>query len=243
MSFPQYGEAGKLECGFRFCAGCCRQRSSLSNIRSRRPRLPDRADRYSTRDTTPPALQSFSFTPTAIDTDAGAQSVTVTAHITDDLSGFSSGQVCFTSPSGNQEQCTGWNLFSGSLTSGNADDGMYQVSVSFPQYGEAGNWNVAFVSVRDAVGNVQVYRTSDLAALGFPTALTVTSTQDTTPPALRVSFPPTAIDTDAGAQSVTVTAHITDDLSGFSSGQVCFTSPFSGIWQSSAPVGTCSLAL
>src|SRR5580704_7194893 len=54
------------------------------------------------QDVTPPVLQGFSFSPTAIDTTTGAQSVTVTAHVTDDLSGFSFGCVFFSSPSGGQ---------------------------------------------------------------------------------------------------------------------------------------------
>jgi hypothetical protein len=45
-----------------------------------------------TSDTTPPSLKEFSFTPTTIDTTLSSQTVTVTARVTDDLSGFSSVQ-------------------------------------------------------------------------------------------------------------------------------------------------------
>ena len=173
-------------------------------------------------DTTPPVLQGFSFSPAAINTQTGAQTVTVTAHITDDLSGFAGSRwVSFTSPSGNQHE---YGYFI--LTSGNANDGMYQASVSFPEYGEAGNWN-AGVDLRDAVGNERIYLPSDLSALGFPTTVTITSTQDITAPVLQgFSFSPAAINTQTGAQTVTVTAHITDDLSGFAGSRwVSFTSP------------------
>ena len=83
------------------------------------------------QDTTPPALQDFSFSPTAIDTTSGEQVVTVTAHATDDLSGVSVIYVSFLSPSGSQIQ---QGIIS--RISGNANDGIYQGSFSFPQYGK-----------------------------------------------------------------------------------------------------------
>src|SRR5690349_20699223 len=44
-----------------------------------------------TGDTTPPQLVSLTITPSAIDTSTAPQSVTVKAHITDDLAGLSDG--------------------------------------------------------------------------------------------------------------------------------------------------------
>src|SRR5262245_15146503 len=53
-------------------------------------------------DTAPPQLVTFSFSPTAIDVTAGSQTVTVTARVTDNLSGTSSVFMSFRSPSGAQ---------------------------------------------------------------------------------------------------------------------------------------------
>ena len=41
----------------------------------------------------------------------------------------------------------------------------------FPQFSETGIWRVDFVSLTDALGNVQSYYTTALAQLGFPTKL------------------------------------------------------------------------
>ncbi len=57
-----------------------------------------------TSDTTPPELTALSLIPASVDITASAQTVTIDATITDDLSGVASSQIQFTSPSGNQYQ-------------------------------------------------------------------------------------------------------------------------------------------
>ncbi len=73
-----------------------------------------------TQDVTPPVLVGFSFSPTSIDVSSGSQNVTVTMHVTDDLSGVSSACAYFFSPSGQQQEAT----CSFSRTSGSALDGI-----------------------------------------------------------------------------------------------------------------------
>ena len=92
------------------------------------------------------------------------------------ISGVSVIYVSFLSPSGSQIQ---QGIIS--RISGNANDGIYQGSFSFPQYGEAGNWSVNWIYVVDAVGNRQDYHQPDLAALGFPNTLQVGSSATPTP--------------------------------------------------------------
>ena len=89
------------------------------------------------QDTTAPVLQSLSFTPTAIDTTTGSRTITVTARITDDVSGFGSASVSFYSPSRAQNRGASF-----SRISGDKNDGVYQATVTFPQYGEGGVWYV-----------------------------------------------------------------------------------------------------
>ena len=45
------------------------------------------------------------------------------------------------------------------------------MNATFPQFSETGIWRVDFVSLTDALGNVQSYYTTALAQLGFPTKL------------------------------------------------------------------------
>ena len=168
----------------------------------------------STQDTTPPALQDFSFSPTAIDTTSGEQVVTVTAHATDDLSGVSVIYVSFLSPSGSQIQ---QGIIS--RISGNANDGIYQGFFSFPQYGEAGNWSVNSIYIVDAVGNPQDYRQPDLAALGFPrqvgSSATPTPTPTLTPTPTPAPTPnPTPVPADSYNHTFATRAHsLTDSIS------------------------------
>lgn len=174
-------------------------------------------------DVNPPVLADFSFTPSTVDVSNGAATFTLMFHITDDLSGFDSGGVLFISPSGQQ-------VASGSIgmppQSGNLNDGAYQGAVTISLFAESGTWTLAFVDLRDKVGNRALIRTPELQAAGFPTTLSVVSVQDVKPPdLLSFSFAPSTVDVSAGPETVMITAHITDDISGFESGGVLFISP------------------
>lgn len=91
-------------------------------------------------DTTAPQFVSIDFAPKSIDVTNSAQTVTVTAQITDDSSGFDNGHLIFHSPSGKQNAQA--SLFSSSRISGTANDGIYQVSISIPKQAEAGTWKL-----------------------------------------------------------------------------------------------------
>ena len=135
-------------------------------------------------DTTPPELVGFSFSPTTIDVSGGAQAVTVTLRITDDVSGFGFGIVQFASPSfaplAGQVRSATFN--SGNRISGDARDGVYEVSVSFPQFSEAGTWRtgglgLSAIRMDDQAGNISFLSEADLIGQGFPTQLEVTGNQ------------------------------------------------------------------
>src|ERR1035437_3412717 len=131
-------------------------------------------------DTTPPTLVGVvSISPNSVDVSTGTKSVNVTTHVTDDLSGVSSVCQRFTSPSGKQQTLSSCS----SRVSGTALDGIYTASVQIPMYVEAGVWNLDQFYAYDNAGNRLFYSTSNLQALGFPTALLVTSSPvDTHPP-------------------------------------------------------------
>jgi hypothetical protein len=168
-----------------------------------------------TTDTAAPNLTAFDFTPSTIDTSAGAQTITFTAHVTDDVSGLnlSSGTyLYFSSPSGRSVQAT----FS-KRTSGTAQDGDYQGSVTLPRWSEQGTWRFSYGYLADAASpsHSHYYSTSDFTTAGFPTTFTQTGTGDVTAPTLTgFTITPSTIDTSATAQTLTLTAHVTDDASG-----------------------------
>src|SRR5258706_183860 len=173
------------------------------------------------QDTQPPVLTSFTFSPMAVDTTTSSATVTVTAQVTDNLSGVAAVDVDFVSPSGTQAGGCGMSLISGTNL-----NGTYQGTVGIPIYSEAGTWTVFYVYVADNINNNRTYHSSDLTALGFPTQLHVTSNQDLTPPALTsFTFSPMAVDTTTRSATVTGTAQVTDNLSGVAAVDVDFVSP------------------
>ncbi len=172
-------------------------------------------------DTTPPVLTSFTFSPTAVDTSTHSATITATAQATDDLSGVGSLGELFVSPSGTERFGCDMTLISGTDL-----NGTFQCTATAPAYSEPGTWTVSYFYVQDNIGNEQMYYTTQLQSMGFPTQLQVTSNPDTTPPVVTsFTFTPTFVDTAVGSAAITVTAQITDNLSGVSSSGALFLSP------------------
>ncbi len=124
------------------------------------------------QDTTPPELVDFNFTPTTIDVSSTSQDVTYTIRITDDLSGVAWGSVWFVSPGGGIS--VGQISNQSDLISGDALDGVYQKTITFPVLSEAGTWQINVFMV-DSISNSRNLSTVDLIAMGFPTDLEVIS--------------------------------------------------------------------
>lgn len=162
-------------------------------------------------DVTPPLVVSFDFTPKTIDTRSSPQTVTATGTLSDDLSGVSFCQVDFTSPSFRQRQ---FLFFRNPPTSGTDRNGIYSGSVEFPRFVESGMWTVS-VNCFDNLFNQNSVTTSQLQALGFPTTLTVVSTEDTSPPEITTfHIDPATANVSSSAQTVTVSIGLSDGLSG-----------------------------
>jgi hypothetical protein len=160
-------------------------------------------------DTTPPSLGAFSFSPTSINVAASSANVPVSFQVTDDLSGVTTFQAAFVSPSGEGIQAATANFAASLAFNGTA-------IVTFPKNSESGIWTVADVYLVDAAGNARLLATSDLIARGFQTQLTVSST--TQPPvaaaqAQSLSYPgPAAFTLDASDPSgATLTYHQTSN--------------------------------
>ena len=177
-------------------------------------------------DTKPPVFESLSLSKDSIDVSSSDQTVTVTARITDDLSGISNtssssgfAQVGLRSPSGDQSI---WAWFSeDNRISGDSTDGVYEREITIPAFSEAGEWKVHSIETRDTVGNSD-YQNVDNVDGNIPVnlqlALSVLSNiSDTKPPVFEsLSLSKDSIDVSSSDQTVTFTARITDDLSGIS---------------------------
>lgn len=135
-----------------------------------------------TPDATPPVLADLSFTPASIDTSGSSDQIAFTLGVTDDLSGFETGSLHTLSPSGSQ--ATGRGFHPSDRVSGDALDGTYLVTETFPAFSEAGTWRISLVTLTDDAGNTRNLDTAALAAAGFPTEFDVVSAS--TPPSAVV---------------------------------------------------------
>jgi len=180
-------------------------------------------------DTKPPEIVSFDFNPKVIDAWNSSQMITVTSNISDDLSGFASSEIRFFSPSGDQ-YIDNKPLFTPidppSMQSASGRVETCDTELRVPQYSEKGTWELSHLILVDRAGNEAHMEKDDLMEMGFPTEFEVVSEGDKKPPnILSFDINPKLIDTSNSSQTVTLTAHLTDDLSGLGSATTCITRP------------------
>jgi len=104
-------------------------------------------------DLTPPVLVDVQIEPAVIDTRDSDQWITVTARITDDLSGFRSAWLLF-KPLVGTEQRLDFNYSERERVSGTALDGVYVYATVMPRYAAEGRWVLDGVQTYDQVGNL-----------------------------------------------------------------------------------------
>jgi hypothetical protein len=124
---------------------------------------------HAASDSTAPQLLGFSVSPATVDTGSAAVSITVSAHVSDDLSGTSEVDVFVTGPGGVSHIGT---LNPSHLVSGTVLDGQFQSTISLPRYSPSGTWTIA-VATNDVAGNRASWNTGQLAAAGFTSTLQV----------------------------------------------------------------------
>lgn len=116
------------------------------------------------QDITPPALLDVRFEPGQIDTSKGPVTITVTIHVTDDLSGVEWIGFNFGKPGTTQQKGVDISPLKGFgvLLSGNFLDGIYAASMTLPQYSAYGTWQMNYFVLIDNVGNrIDVWRPED----------------------------------------------------------------------------------
>jgi hypothetical protein len=162
-----------------------------------------------TGDVTPPRLESLTMTPLHADVTNAPATFSLTARVTDDLSGVE-GNISVdwgTSTSGYGVHLT--------RVSGDARDGTYSGSFQVPRYFQPGTFPID-LTFRDRVGNSTAPRSADLQARGFPHAFEVTDANPdgTAPRPTHVALSTSVVDVTAGSATIKVDVSAADDQSG-----------------------------
>lgn len=179
-------------------------------------------------DITPPELVSLSLEPKTIDTTNGSAQVTLTVRIIDNQDGVGAcvntgwpmGCNWSTSFMIKPDNVDQQRLFFGptfQLVSGDAFDGIYTATVTFPQYSASGKWSVYQAQIADKSGNFRQLTKSDIKTkFGADASINnIATVEDITPPELvSLSLDKHQVDTTNADQQVTLSAHIIDDQVG-----------------------------
>lgn len=99
-----------------------------------------------------PVIVSIAVDPVQVYTALAPAVVTVTAHITDDLSGIDFAVLLFEPEIGTTQRAE-VQLYPRHLVSGTLTDGLFRNSFELPRYAAEGAWRMVHVYTADAVGN------------------------------------------------------------------------------------------
>jgi hypothetical protein len=182
-------------------------------------------------DSTGPELSTLVFSNSTVDVSNDSQQVSITARLTDNLSGVSGVEFRLTSPSGNQ---TVWGEFD--QESGTPKNGTYIADITIPRYSEPGVWTLS-IWAEDETGNKSNY-TNEMDDLdpedkSFPESITNKSiavvnagdVDSSAPELTSLSLSTSSVTVSTDSQEVVITATWSDALSGVSWSQFEFTSP------------------
>jgi hypothetical protein len=168
----------------------------------------------SVEDTGDPTLQDLRYSPGSVDARGGSRNVTFTVTARDTggpgpASGITYGFVSLSSPDFTRSAYTALEQRSA---------GTWVGTVSIPRWTHGGVWRVNTLGLGDGDDNYEYWSGSELAALGYPTTLTIGAHPDDTAPELtHLTVSPRSVGAHNGARTVTVTARGTDDRSGVAS--------------------------
>jgi len=172
-------------------------------------------------DTSPPAVTSFTLSPTSVNTTSASQNVTCTVGLTDSPAGVAAVTCALQWTDGESlfqtQSCSSTTPFSGT-----AQNGTWRCTITMPRYSAQGTWD-AQVTAADAVTNGKSFLSFELPGTTF---ITVTSDPDLIAPALTSSsLSPTSVNVSAADQNVTCTMNVTDAKSGVQSAFCLVTGP------------------
>ncbi|HTR71172.1 MAG TPA: fibronectin type III domain-containing protein, partial [Mycobacteriales bacterium] len=154
------------------------------------------------------ATPAPAFSPTSVAVTGTAETTTLSAHITDAVSGFVAGVGDLTDGS----DAIPVSITAADRVSGTANDGTYDVAVSVPARQPAGTYKFSDLTLVDRAGN-----SGTGAKLADLPSLTVTDAADSTGPTLAsLAVGPAKVNADGADATVSIVAHATDDVSGVS---------------------------
>ena len=164
----------------------------------------------SAQDTQAPIMTSFNFTPASVDVSSSPANLTFSANITDNSSGVNNVIVTIQLPNGTLI------TQNAALNSGTNLNGVWQTVFVIPQLSLSGTGNLLQMILFDNSNNPRSYSSINFPALGTPTFTVInTNPPDNVAPVL-VSFDiaPIPVDVSTSSKNITVTARLTDNLSG-----------------------------
>lgn len=162
------------------------------------------------QDTQAPIMTSFNFTPAIVDVSSSPANLTFSANITDNSSGVNNVIVSIQLPNGTII------TQNAALNSGTNLNGVWQTVFVIPQLSLPGTGNLLQMILFDNSNNPRSYSSINFPALGTPTFTVMnTNPPDNVAPVL-VSFDiaPIPVDVSTSSKIITVTARLTDNLSG-----------------------------
>jgi hypothetical protein len=213
LTFPKLSEAGTWMLESVFLADAAGNTKTLDTASLAARDFPTSITVTSLKDLTPPTLKALNFiSPVSIGNTGGIAALNF--QVTDDLSGATTFQAAFTSPSG-AVTLSGVASFPASTSA----NGIAVITV--PRGSETGKWTLATVFLADSAGNTKTLATGDLVAANFPVNLVI-AIGDTTPPIIVPTVTPSPGTTGWNTTiPVTVTWSVKDPESGISSSSGC----------------------
>ena len=180
-------------------------------------------DTFTNCDLSAPVFTALTIT-SPIDTSAGTQDVTITAHIVDAEAGLNPvdtlNSLLISSPVNNIVLEA--NFGPANLTSGNEHDGIYTAVVTVPAFRDQGRWQVTSATLVDAFNNSRTYDTAQLAGLSLANGFDQNGAADVLPPtitslSLSQNTVGTAPNLPADPQHIDVTVTLSDAQAGVAS--------------------------
>lgn len=104
-------------------------------------------------DVTPPTVVELSISPKFVDTSAEPQTITITVHIMDDLSGLRYLTIWFGPVLYGNDQDKSVLVQDTDIVSGTSANGIYETTLTLPRYSADGRWIAKYAIISDQVGN------------------------------------------------------------------------------------------
>ena len=184
-----------------------------------------------TPDTQGPQITSGSIATNTQDANTGLAAASVEARIEDGGSGFTSGNLTYTSDLAPDQQTTIW-LDRQHLVDGDNNDGLYTSSTTFHENAANGQWSLSHGYINDETGNQQSINAAWLAnngITGLDNFQLLSSNPDTDDPVLTKVILGSAVqDSASGKFYIPVSVEASDSLSGISNGSLSINEANSG---------------